>query len=154
MHSTRTENLRALVLGCLDKIQADGTADSIESAKDRVIDLMREKEGLIKHWLDEFDAMIPGRTKGRTRGQIKNDVFERIRNTLDNWSLPTGPYPEIAEAFSTFSKKKNGSRPCSVAQRTTPEDMAVEEAEYYLRLISYLEDGYIHIVKLSREDSA
>lgn len=154
MHAGRTEKIRALVLGALDKIKRDGSARSMESAKDQVVELIRTRrdQDPVKHWLNEFDTIVPESTKGRTSAKRKNDVLVRIRNMLDNWSLPSGPYPELAEAFSHFSKRKDRKTTPTKNDRTTGEGVPIDESEYYLRLISFMEDGEVLTVKLSRND--
>lgn len=141
-HSDRTSHMRGMVLGILDAIKARGTASSIEGAKDQVVDLMRAHRNniKIKSWLDEFDALVPEKTKGRTTAKVKNDVFVRIRNMLDNWSLPSGPYPEIAEAFSHFSRQKTRASNLTRIVRTTTEEFPIEESAYSIRLISYMDE--------------
>ncbi|CAN4280806.1 hypothetical protein LJR125_003714 [Pseudoxanthomonas sp. LjRoot125] len=155
MHAARTEKVRALVLGALDKVRRDGSARSMESAKDQVVELMREKHDQIKHWLNEFDTLVPEKTKGRTVAKQKNDVFVRIRNMLDNWSLPSGPYPDIAEAFSHFSKRKR-TPPHAEAfnPRATSENVPIDESDFYLRLINFWDDGTVLTVKVSRNEDA
>jgi hypothetical protein len=125
----------------------------VESAKDQVVDLLRDKQELIKDWLNEFDTLVPEKTKGRTVAKQKNDVFVRIRNMLDNWSLPSGPYPQIAEAFSHFSKRKRTSEDAEVVNpMATSENLAIDESGYYLRIINFREDGYVLTARLSREE--
>lgn len=141
MHAGRTEKIRAMVLGALNKIRADGTATSISAAKDQVVDLLRKHEDKFKDWLNEFEVLVPDTTKGRSAATEKNDVFVRIRNMLDNWSLPSGPYPEIAEAFSQFSKRKSRGTDQSTSKGTTSENFEVEEPAYFLRLISFTDEG-------------
>lgn len=156
MHAGRTEKIRVLVLGALDKVRRDGSARSMESAKDQVVELLRMKrdEQPVKHWLNEFDTLVPESTKGRTSAKRKNDVLERIRNMLDNWSLPSGPYPDIADAFSHFSKRRGGRPTSTTTERTTSEGVPVDDSEYYLRLVSFLEDGEVLTVKLSKNDES
>lgn len=156
LHAARTEKIRALVLAALDKIKKDESARSMESAKDQVVELlrtMRDKEPL-KHWLNEFDTLVPENTKGRTLGKLKNDVFVRIRNMLDNWSLPSGPYPDVAEAFSHFSKRKGRKYGPIANNRATSEGVPIDESEHYLRLVNFLEDGEIMTIKLSSSEIA
>lgn len=156
MHAGRTEKIRALVLAALDKIKNDESARSMEEAKDRVVELIRSKRDMppVQHWLNEFDTLVPERTKGRTSAKHKNDVLVRIRNMLDNWSLPSGPYPDIAEAFSFFSKRKKGKNVPTANDRTTCDSVPIEESDYYLRLINFLDDGEVMTVKLSRNEEA
>lgn len=156
MHAGRTEKIRAFVLAALDKIRKEESARSIESAKDQVVELLRKKrdEHPIKDWLNEFDTLVPESTKGRTSAKLKNDVLVRIRNMLDSWSLPSGPYPDIAEAFSHFSKRKGGKIAPTPTDRTTSEGVPVDQSECYMRLISFMEGGEVLTIKLSRNDES
>lgn len=140
-HAARSEKIRMLVLEGLDIIASKGTAGSIAQAKDQVVDLLREKnKGVVRDWLNEFDTLVPEKTKGRTTGSQKNDVLDRIRNLLDAWSLPSGPYPEIAESFSRFNAKKpNVTR--RVEQPATNEDVPLEETSACLRVVNLLNSG-------------
>ena len=149
-HAAISEKMRVLVHGALDRIKRDGSANSIESAKDQVIELLRKNEkGLLKDWLNEFETLVPKATKGRTESKLKNDMFARIRNMLDNWCLPSGPYPDIAEAFSHFSRRKRKSKSSAIKDSPTSACIPIDESEYYLRLISILEDGRMLTVKVS-----
>lgn len=149
-HAERSEGVRALVLTALDKIKNDQSANSIEKAKDKVVELLREREGRIKHWLSEFDDLVSEKTKGRSKAKQKNDVLDRIRNMLDDWALPSGPYPEVAKAFSHFSKRKGTTQTRSDSR--TNQGVPMEDADYYMRLINFLEDGNLLTVKLARQD--
>jgi len=155
LHAARSEKVRALVLAALDKIRRDESAHSIESAKDQVVGLLRRKRDKIKHWLDEFDTLIPEKTKGRTVAKQKNDVFERIRIMLDNWCLPSGPYPDVADAFSHFSTRKRTPRAAEEAAiRGTCEAVPIDESDCYLRIVNFLDDEYVMTLKVSREKVA
>jgi hypothetical protein len=152
MHAGRTEKVRALVLGALDHIKKNELADSIEGAKDEVINLLHEKKDKIKDWLNEFDTLVSENTKGRGKAKQKNDVFDRIRNMLDSWALPSGPYPEIAEAFSQFSKRKRKKTAEVTNPRSTSEQVSIDECDCYLRLINVLEDGNTLTINMARAD--
>lgn len=155
MHAERTEKIRVMVLWALEKIRTDGTASSISEAKDQVVDLIRalgkQKDKVIEDWLNEFDTRVPENTKGRSEASQKNDVYERIRNMLDNWSLPSGPYLEIKEAFSHFSKRKSRGTDQATSEGTTSENFEAEEPTCFLRLISYT-DEFTVTEKLSTMD--
>lgn len=145
LHAARTEKVRALVIAMLSRIKRDGTAESIERAKDEVVRLLREKgeQGVVKEWLSEFDTIISEKTKGRTKAKQKNDVFDRIRNLLNTWSLPSGPYPEVAEAFSQFKKKKLAAVTIATNEGETSEERPADESHCFLRFVNLLEDGYV-----------
>lgn len=151
LHAARTEKVRALVLGALDRIKRDGLADSIEKAKDEVSRLIREKlaDRVVKDWLNEFDTLVSERTKGRTSGKQKNDVIARIRNMLDTWSLPSGPYPEIAKAFSPFNKKKTGAVVIVTDEMVKSEEVTEESSDCYLRIVNLLENGHVLTTEVS-----
>jgi hypothetical protein len=151
MHAGRTEKVRALVLGALDHIKKSGSADSIEGAKVEVIKLLHEKQDKIKDWLNEFDTLVSKKTKGKQKGK-PNDVFDRIRNLLETWSLPSGPYPDIADAFSQFSKRKRKAATETNAARSTSEQVPIDESDCFLRLINVLEDGNTLTIKMSRAE--
>lgn len=157
MHARRTEKLRALVLAALDKIKNDQLADSVEGAKDKVIMLLHDwhkRNSDTREWIDEFDASVSKETKERTEAKQKNDVFDRIRNLLDTWSLPSGPYLEISESFSRFSKRKRKVGARIANARVTNEEVPVDESDCYLRLVNIFEEGQVMTVKLSREEAA
>jgi hypothetical protein len=152
MHAERSEKVRALVLAALNLIKQDGSASSIEGAKDKVIEIFREKNAAIKDWLDEFDTLVPEKTKGRSNAKHKNDVFDRIRNLLDTWSLPSGPYPEVAASFSHFNKRKRKVTDIVTNEAQAPENVPKDKPRYYLRFINIRGDGFVSISKVSRRE--
>ncbi|WP_460828356.1 hypothetical protein [Marilutibacter aestuarii] len=157
MHAARTEKLRGMVVGTLDAIEKNGAEDSIEGAKNRVVEILRKvaaKNPEVASWLAEFDAMVSDKVKGRTAAKHKNDVFDRIRNLLDKWALPSGPYPEISKAFSAFSKrtrKLEGNN--HVPRAETTEGIELDDSDFYLRLVHYLGDEFRLTVKVSRSEA-
>ncbi|GAA0250938.1 hypothetical protein [Rhodanobacter caeni] len=152
LHSRRSEKLRALVLGALELIERRGSARSIKEAKDEVYNLIEKKKGSVKEWLDEFDASIPEKTKGRTQDNFKNDVMVRLRNLLDTWSMPSGPYPDISEAFSKFSKKRRAPKGSARRNRVNGEEIKSVEKRYFLRIVNILDDDEALIVKFLLQD--
>lgn len=157
MHAARTEKLRAVVLGTIDAIRQKGVEDSIEGAKNRVVEVLRQiamKDSEVASWFTEFDAMVSDKVKGRTMAKEKNDVFDRIRNLLDKWALPSGPYPEIAEAFSAFSKRARKPNANNHASRVeTTEGIELDHSDYYLRLVHYVGDEFRLTTKLSHSEA-
>lgn len=154
MHAARSEKVRVLILSGLDIIAKEGTAASIEQAKDQVVDLLRKKnKGWVRDCLNEFDTLVPEKTKGRRTGTQKNDVLDRIRNLLETWSLPSGPYPDIAESFSRFSTKKRKAPPSAHGMASPSELVSIEEADCFLRLINVFKDGHFLTRKVFRNDT-
>ena len=151
LHAARTEKVRALVLGALGRIKREDLADSIEKAKDEVARLIREKskQRVVKDWLNEFDALVSENTKGRTSAKQKNDVVDRIRNLLNTWSLPSSPYPEIAEAFSPFNKKISGAGVIVTDDMVKCEEVPDGSSGCYLRIVNLLEDGHVLTTEVS-----
>jgi hypothetical protein len=147
-HASISEKMRAMVFSALEKIKQDGSANSIESAKRQVVELVRERqhERPIKDWLAEFDTLIPRRTKS----EQNNDKFARLQNMLGDWCLPSSPHPDIAEAFSHFSSKTRRPKSRIVKERTSDAGVPIDDTDYYMRLISFMEDGSALTVKLSK----
>ena len=146
-HADQSADVRELVLIALDAVAKIGKAKSVEAAKDQVAILIRkvgEDVDEANEVLSKYDDAIPANTKGRTSGNQKNDVIDRIRNLLDSWSLPSGPYPEIAEAFAQFSKRRSASpsdASSSASAPTTTEGIPIiPPTGCYLRLINHI--GY------------
>ena len=156
LHADRTANIRAIILMTLEKIKQIGAAKTVEEAKTQVIAMIRQLDKALpeaKDLLDEFDKSVPSKTKGRNTGSQKNDVIDRIRNLLDVWSVPSGPYPEIAEAFAHFSKRRRSTQSSSLpSSRRTAEGMPELPAnEYYMRLISHLGDEFDMSISLNED---
>lgn len=152
-HAGRSEKVRSLVMNGLDIISREGTAASIEQAKDQVIALLRKKnKGWVRDCLNEFDTLVPEKTKGREAGAQKNDVLDRIRNLLDTWALPSGPYPQIAESFSRFNTKMRKVHPAAPTSAPS-EFILIEEKDCIFRHINLLPDDYELTMHVSRSDS-
>jgi hypothetical protein len=147
-HANDSEFKRAIVLAALDKIKEQNTAKSINEAKDKVLELIAGSKKVMEK-LEELDAS----TSENTKHNKTNDALDRLRNTLDSWASPKGPYPELASAFSRFSKRKTKTQ--SGAIRATSEELPRDElpAEYahYMRIVSYLEEGYVLTAEISRQ---
>lgn len=153
MHAARTEEVRALVLGALQKMRADESIRGLEATKDRVVEILRELGPKAQEWLARFDSLVPENTKGRSDAPIKNDVFDRVRNMLDTWAAPAGPYPEIAEAFSHFKRMSRASNP-AVGLRKTSGQLPADDSECFLRVINFFEDGGVLTIRISEADDA
>lgn len=146
-HADRSADVREMVLIALGAVAKIGKAKTVEDAKNAVEELIRklnEDVDEAREVLSHFDAAIPAKTKGRTSGDQKNDVISRIRNLLDTWSLPSGPYPEIADAFAKFSKRRSASPSdaSSSAPNTTEGIPIIPTSGCYLRLINHIGDEF------------
>lgn len=144
-HSDQSADVRELVLITLGAVATLGKASTVEAAKDQVAILLRKMSAdvaEVREVLSNFDDAIPARTKGRTSGSHKNDVIDRIRNLLDTWSLPSGPYPEIEQAFAQFSKRRSASPTVSdpSAPITTEALVNIPANGCYRRLINHIGD--------------
>ena len=154
MHAQRSEGIRALVLAASNRIATEGTATSIAQAKKQVLDLIEAKQDVawVRDCLNEFDARVSVNTKGRNTGSTKNNVHLRIANLLETWSLPSGPYPEIAESFSRFNARK---RKGGTTATTFPasELVSIEESDCFLRLVNIFNDDHVLTMKVSRSET-
>lgn len=153
MQAARTENLRGMVLGALDVINEKKSANSIKEAQDQVIEVLRSlaKDPNVSSWIAEFDAAVSDKVKGRRTGAFKSDVLNRLRESLETWALPSGPYPEIAEAFACFNKRDRKRTPSKhVVPPENSEGIELDDSDYYLRFVHYLGDEFLLTQKLSR----
>ena len=153
-HAERSADVRELVLIALEKISRDGSATTVNGAKDQVEKLIRElnnKFPEVTEALSKFDESISEKTKGRSLATVKNDVISRVRNLLDTWSLPSGPYPEIAEAFASFSKRrKRNATTAEALSSTTSEGIPLLPVDdFYIRFISHVGDDFDLVTKCS-----
>lgn len=154
MHAARSEKVRALVLAALNRIDLEGTASSIKQAKDQVVDLLRKKnKGWVRDCLNEFDTLVPEKTKGRKTGTQKNDVLDRLRNLLETWSLPSGPYPDIAESFSRFNKRKPKADAGATTTSAVNVSVSIDKSDCFLSLVNVFEDGHVLTMKISASDA-
>ena len=153
-HLERSWAIRAMVLGVLKGVDPS-TVKSIEDVKEKVVAAIRlacTTSGEIDTLVKAFDDQVSARTKGRTTGKFKNDVFERLRNMLDNWALPSGPYPDISKAFSRFSNRKRGGTNSATGSTVLTEQSPAQSNGPWLRLISNLESGHVRITTFSPLD--
>lgn len=154
-HVELTRNLRSMITAALDFIERKALADSIEKAKDEVARLLREKceDRAVKICLDEFDANVAKKTKGNTNAKQENDVIDRIRILLEIWSLPSGPYPEIAKAFSNFNHRKRRLIGAVTDEVINSQRVQSEPSECYLKIVNLREDGSAITTEISDHEA-
>ena len=145
-HDEDTEYQRSLVLWILDQIRSDKRVTSIEKAKDAVISFIRKREKL----QSEFEKL--DRLSYSPKHKDEHDALDRLRNTLDDWAKPKGPYPEMANAFAAFKRKGKADTVAqlSTAPRGTAEDIVFAKPDYYLRILNALKNGDFLTMKVSR----
>lgn len=100
-HSGDTEVTRSFVLMALRQLKEDASVNSVAKAKAAVIKFIEENKDA-KREIEKLDALQPSSLKHNKDGY----ALDRLRNTLDRWASPRGPYPEIAEAFDQFRRNK------------------------------------------------
>lgn len=148
-HANDSNTARAIVLGALLKLRDDVTMTSISKAKDGVITLV-EKDETAKREIEKIDALqIPSlkRDAGST-------ALDRLRNTLDRWASPRGPYPEIAEAFDFFRRDKR-PRKETINVHALFEGATIKPEPFCHppRLIYTLKDGSVITTRLGPNDA-
>lgn len=141
-----SEYKRALVLYILRKLESDESITSVAEAKRAVIKYIenyKNKDGkrVILSELEKIDRLTPKKSKHRD----DNDAIDRLEHTLNSWASPKGRYPEMAEAFAVFNRKKAPptatGAPEAPPARTTSETFEFETREYHTRLIYLLANG-------------
>jgi len=146
-HAISSMRKRGIVLAALEKIKSNKSIKSVVQAKEAVYHLIERSDEAMAV-IEELDALTPEKTKFSK----ENDALDRLRNTLDSWASAKGPYPEMFEAFSYFSKKTTSA--ASSATRETkegvPAEFLPEDCKHYMRFISYLESGYVMTAEVSR----
>ncbi len=132
-----SEDRRVYVLEILKRLQGNPKVTSIEKAKDAVIDFIynhKNKDGKLALLaaFEKLDQYVPEGTKHNK----DNNAMDRLRNTLDDWARPNGPYPQMAEAFAAFRRKssKTASSPPS-APRSTQENIEISAKEFHTRIV-------------------
>lgn len=132
-----SEDRRVYVLEVLKRLQGNPKITSIEKAKDAVIDFIcthKNKDGelALLAAFEKLDRYVPEGNKHNK----DNNAMDRLRNTLDDWARPNGPYPQMAEAFAAFRRKtsKTASSPPS-APRSTQENIEISTKEFHTRIV-------------------
>lgn len=146
-HAKETAGVRRSVLEALRLIGEKGTARSLRAAKDEVVKLFRTNEGM-KKCLEQYVAS----TKSRVRHSADHDMFDRLRNMLDDWASPDhAPYPKIEQEFSRFKRSRPSERPSNPDLKTLTQSTNPFEQDFYFRTIDDLEDGGVSVTRLSRD---
>ena len=143
-HAQASMHKRAFVLSALDRIKIDGSAKSVPQAIEKVYDLIVGSKTATE-MLNEIEALSPEEAEHAG----VDDAVERLRGTLKNWARADGPYPEMSEAFSHFRKEEtsNAFRP---TDEDMPRDELPEECVHYMRIVSYMVNGDVLTVEISR----
>lgn len=143
-----SEYKRAIVLQVLKRLESDKSITSVAEARRAVIKFIesyKSKDGkyVLLSELEKLDRLTPKKSKHSDN----NDAIDRLENTLKSWSSPKGPYPEMAEAFAVFDRKKAPptlvDMPDLSSTRTTSEAFEFETADYHTRIFNLLADGKV-----------
>jgi hypothetical protein len=119
-HARRSLELRLWVLEALKRIEAS----SIDAAIGEVISLFGRAKS------SKFEELAQNLFPKKNE-----DPLETLRDTLKDWSAPSGPYPEICSAFARFNAR---SERASVAGLPPEEhEEPDEDDDFYLRLVSH-----------------
>lgn len=147
-HARDSEFTRAMVLGALKLLDGDASITSINKAKDAIIALFENKKyRKAREELRKLDSLAH---KGTKREKDGNELA-RLRNTLDDWAHPKGPYPEMAAAFARFNKKSKAESEAGANFRATGEVIEIDNSDIHQRIINLLEGGYSLTMTLSPE---
>lgn len=134
-----SEDRRTYVLEILKRLQQDTRITSIEKAKDAVIDFIlthKNKQGKLALFA-EFEKLDRYTPEGAKHNK-DNTALDRLRNTLNAWARPNGPYPQMAEAFAAFRRKGAASTtPTSTPPdpRSTPESIEISTKDFHTRVV-------------------
>ena len=157
-----SELKRAMVLKVLEQLEGDSKINSVAKAKRAVIGFIqdyKDKSGksVLLDKLRELDS-DDSRSSATDVDKLKADnrATTRLETTLNSWASPLGPYPEVAEAFGKFEKKRAvdaGAAAPHVSQaRTTSETIEFEKGEYHTRIFNFLRDGSRFCVRIGRTE--
>lgn len=147
-HANASVHKRSLVLRILDHLQGDASISSIAKARDAVIEFIEERNELKSEFV-ELD-----RLSSSAKHSNENGAMDRLHSTLADWALPNGPYPQMAEAFARFSRKKKGQTSSPELASATGEVFEFDEADAYLRIINVNGDGTSLTLRWSRNEHA
>lgn len=151
-----SEYKRAIVLQVLRRLEGDESITSVAEAKRAVIKFIesyKNEDGkrVLLSELEKLDRLTPENSKH----SYDNDAIGRLENTLNSWASPKGPYPEMAEAFAVFDRKKAAlsatDAPEARPARTTRETFEFETGEYHTRLINLLANGETLSVRIGHQ---
>jgi hypothetical protein len=162
--SEETELKRAIVLDVLKKLKDDAKITSVAEAKRAVIDFIQGYKGKSGEFvlLDKLRQLDGGNTEEpltkEAMYEADNRATARLEATLNSWASPKGPYPEVAEAFAMFDRKKAALTVADVPEpspaRTTSETFEFETGEYHTRIINLLVNGETLSVRMGHEQDS
>jgi hypothetical protein len=151
-----SEYKRAIVLQVLKRLESDESINSVAEARRAVVKFIesyKNKDGkrVLLSELEKLDRLTPENSKHSD----DNDAIDRLESTLKSWSSPKGPYPEMAEAFAMFDRKKAPSTsvdtPDPGPARTTSEAFEFETADYHTRIFNLLANGDVLSLRFAHD---
>lgn len=151
-----SEYKRAIVLQILKRLESNKAITSVAEARRAVIKFIesyksKDGEHVLLSELEKLDRLTPKSSKHSDH----NDAIDRLENTLKSWSSPKGPYPEMAEAFAVFDRKKALPTPMDIpdlnSTRTTSEAFEFETADYHTRIFNLLADGKVLSLRFAHD---
>lgn len=154
-----SEYKRAIVLQVLGRLEGDKSITSVAKAKRaviRFIESYKNKDGkrVLLSELEKLDGLTPENSKHSK----DNDAIDRLERTLNSWASPKGPYPEMAEAFAVFDRKKAALTTIDESEaspaRATCETFELDTREYHTRLINILANGDTLSIRLGHEQGS
>lgn len=159
--SEDTELKRAIVLEVLKKLEGNPKITSVAKAKRAVVDFIQSYKGANDKYvlLDKLRELDGGNTEepleDEARYEAESRATARLEATLNSWANPKGPYPEMAEAFAAFDRKKAAPNaadaPGPSSARTTCETFEFETGEYHTRIFNLLPNGDTVSVRMSHD---
>jgi hypothetical protein len=151
-HANAVEMRRALALVLVESIieqqKKKRTINSIEGAINEVIRIIHANPKLMAE-LEQVDAL----TSPKVIKDKDSDALTRFGNLLSEWTAPNSPHPDIAEAYSFFSQRKFSPRTKSTGP-AIPTSALDPDLTHYMRLVNYIEEGFIFTLEISRSKEA
>jgi hypothetical protein len=153
-----SEYKRAIVLQVLKRLEGDESITSVAKAKRAVIKFIenyKNKDGkrVLLSKLEELDRLTPENSKHSD----DNDAIDRLESTLNSWASPKGRYPEMAEAFAVFDRKKaptaSVDAPDLSPARTTSETFEFETDNYHTRIFNLLANGEVLSLRFAHDQA-
>lgn len=151
-----SEYKRAIVLQVLKRLEGDKSITSVAKAKRAVIDFIqsykdKNDKSVLLSELEKLDRLTPQGSKHSD----KNSAMDRLENTLNSWAGQNSPYPEMADAFAAFDRKKSPSvsskRIATAPARTTRESFEFETTDYHTRVFNLLSNGDVLSLRLTHD---
>lgn len=151
-----SEYKRAIVLQVLKRLEGNKSITSVAEAKRAVIEFIqsyKDKKGnlVLLSELEKLDRLTP---KG-SKHSATNGAIDRLEITLNSWAGRKSPYPEMAEAFAAFDRKKapavSAETPAPTPARTTSESFEFETNDYHTRIFNLLTNGDVLSLRLAHD---